>query len=451
MELKEQVESLQKDIAQLTQLMVEKSQKDLTNEVKELSDKLVEIQKELHEKKTQFAATSGSDSTLTRKQVETRMDELFIAKHLCVNKETGAFDKAAYAKIVSIPEYTEAIKAFGDVYAVGATTQTNVDGLVDFVAPGFSTQLMEEIFLSLQLAGMFGRINMPASSYTFPFAPGRIIAKAGLEGQTVNKTRVVDGKLTFSAQKLMSIVELTDELEADAIIPALNLLRKQLIDGFALAQDTMALNGAKTDANLYVNGTIDTEDCRKLVDGIRSTAMAGGVKFDVNTATNKYCGTEAIRAVRALMGKWGVSPSELALIVSIADYNKMLNESAYQTLYSYGPNAVIMTGELGRIDNIPIIVSELIPSGASVTDYADAPAGLTTAGKHDRTTTANNTKSTFVLANKSGFLWGDRKEFSLELWRNPLNQTTNLIGSQRVDFQKVTSSVGKPCGVGYNY
>ncbi len=451
MELKEQVELLQKDIAQLTQVMTEKAQKDLTSEVKELSDKLVEVQKELQEKKIQFAASQGSRTELSKKEVETRMDELFIAKHLCVNKETGAFDKAAYAKVVSLPAYTDAIKAFGDVYGVGATTQTGVDGLVDFVAPGFSTQLMEEIWLNLQVAGLFGRIQMPSATYTFPFAPGRIIAKAGLEGQTVNKTRVVDGKLTFTANKIMSIVELTDELESDALIPALNLLRKQLIDGFALAQDTMALNGAKTGANLYANTTPGTEDCRILVDGIRSHAMAGGVKFDVNTATNKYCGTESIRAVRALMGKWGVSPSDLALIVSIADYNKLLNEQNYQQLYSYGANSVILTGELGRIDNIPIIVSELIPQGVSVADAADAPAGLTTAGKHDATTTANNTKSTFVLANKSGFLFGDRKEFSLELWRNPLNQTTNLIGSQRLDFQKVTSAAGKPCGVGYNY
>lgn len=451
MELKEQVDILQKDIAQLTLLMTEKAQKDLTGEVKELSDKLTGVMAELKEKKIQFAAASGSASTLTKKELETRMDELFIAKHLCVNKETGAFDKAAFGKILAVSDYADAVKAFGDVDGMGATAQTGVDGLVDFVVPGFSAQLMSEIFLNLELAGMFGRINMPSATYTFPFAPGRIIAQAGLEGQTVAKTKVVDDKLVFNANKIMSIVELTDELEDDAIIPALNLLRSQLIGGFALAQDTMCFNGAKTDANLFVNGAINTVDCRKLVDGIRSSAMAGGVKFDVNTATNKYCGTEAIRAVRALMGKWGVKPSDLALIVSIADYNKLLNEPAYQQLYSYGQNAVILTGELGRIDNIPIIVSELVPQGVSTVDAAAAPAGLTTAGLHDRTTTANNTKTCFTLVNKGGFMFGDRKEFSLELWRNPLNQTTNLIGSQRLEFKKVTSTIGKPCGVGYNY
>lgn len=450
MELKEQVDALQKDIAGLTQIMQDKAAKDLSGEVKELSDKLAGVMAELKEKKIQFEA-SQTKSTGLSADAQTRLDELFIAKHLCVNKETGAFDKAAFGKITAISEYADAIKAFGDVNAVGATAQSGVDGLVDFVVPGFSTQLMTEIFLNLQLAGMFGRINMPASTYTFPFAPGRIIAQAGLEGQTVAKTLVVDSKLTFNANKIMSIVELTDELDQDAIIPALNLLRSQLIGGFALAQDTMCFNGCKTDANLYVNGAVDTVDCRKLVDGIRSTAMAGGVKFDVNTATNKYCGTEAIRAVRALMGKWGVSPKDLALIVSIADYNKLLNEPAYQQLYSYGANSVILTGELGRIDNIPIIVSELVPQGVSVVDSAAAPAGLTTAGKHDRTTTANNTKTCFTLVNKGGFMWGDRKEFSLELWRNPLNQTTNLIGSQRLEFKNITSAAGKPCGVGYNY
>lgn len=447
MELKDQVEGLQKDIAQLTQVMTEKAQKDLTGEVKELSDKLVEVQKELQERKIQFAAASAPASQVAQKDLETRMDELFIAKHLCVNKDTGTFEAAKYAKICEAKEYADAIKAFGDVNAVGTSTQTGVTSLNTagaFVPAGFSSQLMEEIWLNLEIAGLFGRIQAPAAVYNFPFNPGRIIAQASFEGNAVTKSTTTDAKITFTAQKIMSIVELTDELEQDAIFPVLNLLRKQLIEGFALAQDAMALNGDK--GTVCYSSALGATDARKLVNGIRTSAMSTGTKLDASTGG---CSAANIRKVRALMGKYGKAPSDLAIICSIADYNNLLTESAYQTLYSYGPGAVILNGELGRIDNIPVIVSELIPQiGATDSPSTGVAGGLNASGVYDATT---KTKGTFALVNKNGFMWGDRKEFSLELFRNPFNQTTNLIGAQRLDFEKVLSATSTPVGVGYNY
>lgn len=445
MEIKEQVDSLQKDIAQLTQIMTENAGKGLAAEVKELGDKLAEVQKELKEKKIQFAAGAGSASTLGKKELETRMDELFIAKHLCVNKETGSFEADKFQKIADMPLYSEAIKAFGDVNAVGTQTLTGVTSVNTqgaWVPAGFSSQLMEEIFLALEIGGLFGRIQMPSATYNIPFNPGRIIAQASFEGNAVSKSVVTDAKIQFNAQKIMSIVELTDELEQDAVFPVLNLLRNQLIGGFALAQDTMALNGDRGTA-IY-SAALAASDCRSLVNGVRAAAMTKGTKLDASTGG---CNAANIRKLRALMGKWGKSPSDLAIVCSIADYNNLLTESAYQTLYSYGPNAVILSGELGRIDNIPIIVSELIPT-AGTTDSAQAPGGLNVSGVYDATT---KTKGTFALVNKNGFMWGDRKEFSLELFRNPFNGTTNLVGSQRLDFEKVQSAASTPVAVGYNY
>ena len=236
---------------------------------------------------------------------------------------------------------------------------------------------------------------------------------------------------------------MTDEFEQDSIVPALNFIRQQLIDGFALAQETMALNGDTGTALYSVAKT--GEDVRKLVKGIRADAMGTAAKVD---AASGGISEDNLRAARALMGKYGKSPSDLAIIVSMADYNKMLKFTAYQTLYSYGANAVIMKGELGRFDGIPIIVSELLPTPGVTTDAADALAGLNASGVFDATT---HTKGTAVIVNKKGYSWGDRKEFSLELWRNPLMQTTNLIGAQRLDFQKIAAAAAKTSAVLYNY
>ena len=132
----------------------------------------------------------------------------------------------------------------------------------------------------------------------------------------------------------------------------------------------------------------------------------------------------------------------------VLGHTKMLKFTGYQSLYSYGAGAVILNGELGRMDNIPIIVTELLPKPGLGTDAADALGGLNAAGKFDG---ATYTKATGVLVNKNAYMWGDRKEFALELWRNPMNQTTNLIGSQRLDFEKVLGATDPTTAVGYNY
>lgn len=440
MEFAEKIDALQKDVAGIVEVMKQKAESGLESEVKELSEKLAAVQADLSQKKVQFAVAQDKATDLTKKEVETRLDELYIAKALCHDPDTNAFNADKFGKIKALPQYADAIKAFGDVLA---ETTTGVGTGAEFIPKGFSAQLQNEIFLALEVAGLFGRIQMPASDYTLPFNPSRIIARAGAEGGTVTKDRPATAKLQFTAKKIMSIVEMTDEFEQDSIVPALNFLRQHLIDGFAIAQETMCLNG-DTGTSIYSVAKTG-EDARKLVKGIRADAMGTAAKLDAATGG---LSEDNLRAARALMGKYGKSPSELAIIVSMADYNKMLKFTNYQTLYSYGANAVIMKGELGRFDGIPIIVSELLPTPGLATDDGLALGGLNAAGVFDATT---YTKGTAVIVNKNGYSWGDRKEFSLELWRNPMSQTTNLIGSQRLDFEKIAAAAAKTSAVLYNY
>ena len=441
--MKELLQKLQGEVADLTRQMKEKSDKGQAAEVVELSEKLAAAQKELADRKTQFDI--GSKIEVNKKDLDTRMDELYIASALCVRKD-GSHDSAAFAKIKALPIYAEALdvlKASG--FTADGLTAAGAGAGAEFIPQAFSTTLLEEVFLQLQIAALFKRIPMPAATYTLPFAPGRLIARASGEQTAVTKDKPKTDKIVFTAKKIMSTVEMSDEFEQDSLVPALQFLRGQLIDGFALAQETMALNG-DTGTNIY-SAAITGEDVRKLVKGIRadaSDAAAANAKVDFASGG---LSADNLRALRAKMGKYGKNPSDLAYIVSMADYNKMLGFTGYQALYQYA-GAVVATGELGRIDNIPIVVSELIPGAGVATDAADALGGLNVTGVWDNIT---KTKTTSVLVNKNAYMWGDRKEFSLELWRNPLNGTTNLIGAQRLDFEKVLAKTDPTCAVGYNY
>ena len=439
----ELIVQLQKDVVLLTETMREKAVKNYDAEVKELSDKLIEVQKELSEKKVQFAVQAQGTSDLTKKEVATRLDELYIAKSLCVNVDTNVFDRDKFERIKAMSVYADAIKAAATFDAVFADTTTGVATGAEFIPKGFSDQLRNEIWLALEVAGLFGRMQMPASDWTLPFNPSRLIARAGAEGTSVTKDQAATAKIQFTTKKIMSIVEMTDEFEQDSIVPALNFIRQQLIDGFALAQETMCLNG-DTGTSIYSVAKTG-EDARKLVKGIRADAMGTACKVD---AASGGFNEDNLRAGRALMGKYGKNPKDLSIICSIADYNKALKFTAYQSLYSFGPDAVIKNGELGRFDGIPIIVTELLPKPGDTTDTGDSLAGLNASGVYDGTTM---TKATAVITNSKGYSWGDRKDFSLEMFRNVYSQTTNLIGSQRLDFEKIASTSATTTAVLYNY
>lgn len=440
--MKELIEKLQAELAGLTKTIEEKSAKGLEAEVAELSGKVVALSKELGEKKHQFDVAQqmfAKPDVAERKAIDAKLDELFIAQALLTRKD-GTTDRAKLAEVANLGDYRTALKASGFT-----NDPTVPDGLVsggdgtpahfgsDLVVPGFSSTLLEEIFLKLQVADLFPRFNMPNATYTFPFATGRLTARRGLEGRAVTKDKFATNNLQFVAKKLMSVVDFTDELEADAIIPVLGLIRERLIEGFALAQEQIVINGDVDIESTGINGALaDAEDARGVAKGIRCIALADGCKVDF--AGNKVTDT-GLRDMRAAMGKYGLAPSELAYVISIAQYNHILKTfTNYQALHTYGAGAVILKGELGRLDNIPLIITELLPENLAAT------------GKYD----VAGTKSTLALVNKKGLMWGDRAGFALETFRNPLTQQTSLIGSQRLDLQKITVGDAKPLCVGVN-
>lgn len=440
--MNEQIEALQRDLAGLTADLKVKLENDQTAEVKALSEQVAKLSSEVSERKHQFAAQTEKLKlgVEERKAAESKMDELFIASALLLKKD-GTLDRAKYKELAAKDEYRDAIKASGfdnnpltpdGQVSGGDGTPENYGS--DFIVEGFSKTLLEEIWLSLEVADLFPRFNMPSPTYNFPFAQEKLTARRGLEGRAVQKDKFQTGKLQFNAKKLMSVVDFTDEVQADAIIPMLPLIRQKLIEGFAEAGEQIAINGDTDMTAAGINGEItDTEDARGTVGGLRYHAFNDGTTVDFG---GTGVTSDLMRDLRAAMGKYGKNPGDLAYVLTMQEYLRVLKTfSAYQAFDTYGHNAVIARGELGRLDNIPLIVTELMPEN------------LAASGKYDGVTTD---KTSVALVNKQALMWGDRAAFSLETYRNPYTQTESLIGSQRLDLQKVTSATSTPIALGIN-
>ena len=86
---------------------------------------------------------------------------------------------------------------------------------------------------------------------------------------------------------------------------------------------------------------------------------------------NAEVSDDMFNEIRAKMGRYGVRPSELAWIMDVNTFIRAQSVDAFRTMDKLGPNATLLSGMLGAVEGIPVIVSEqmrLADSDGKVTD-----------------------------------------------------------------------------------
>ena len=180
--------------------------------------------------------------------------------------------------------------------------------------------------------------------------------------------------------------------------------------------------------------TLTNDAQEKLWSGYRKLCPSG-TKVDFNTASESFT-TSNFRNIRKGMGKYGVNPTEIAWVVSIECYIRMLGLSEVLTVDKYGPNSPILTGELGSFDGSPLIVSEFVRND------------LNASGIYDGTTV---TKTEAILVHRESFVYGDRRRVTVETDRFPLTQQNVLVATERVIFQMMRPSTDTCIALGYDF
>jgi len=237
--------------------------------------------------------------------------------------------------------------------------------------------------------------------------------------------------VTFDAIKLACRVLTSTELEEDSVVAILPLLRDKIVSALAEAQEDATINGDTAGTHMDADVTAAT-DTRKAWDGYRKLTLSGA-KVDLATFNKTN-----LRAIRTAMGKYGVNPNNLAWVAGISVYNKMLGLDEVVTLDKYGPSATILTGELGKFDGIPIIVSEFVREDLNASGVQD---GITT------------DKTVLPLVYRPALIYGDRRNITFKVSQELYMETDQevAIATQRLDFQPVQDATSETIvGLGYN-
>ena len=309
-----------------------------------------------------------------------------------------------------------------------------------WVPTGFSADLIDRVRLELKVAALFSRIDMPRNPYELPIVASDAIAYLVAEntadvGTKISASTPGTGKVTLSAVKLGARVLFSEELDEDSIIPIMPFLRENITAALSGAWEDATING-DTAGTHQDSDVTSASDRRKAFDGLRKMCQSGN---KVSLATFNL---ENMRTIRKKLGKYGVIPTNLAWITGTSGYMQLLGledssgNQVVTTVDKYGPNATILSGELAKLDGIPVVVSEYVRED------------LNASGVYDGTTT---TRTLMVLVYRGGFIYGDRRRITMKTDEDIETDQQLMVCTQRLDFEdRFDASTNNTIALGYN-
>lgn len=362
----------------------------------------------------------------------------------------NSLDKSLLSKSSPTGDMREFQKACDDVYVTSIVTGlhptelTSFDALkgmkiykdvydtVDFTDTSWwpntlSRDMIEQVEAELKVAALHRTIQMPTNPYKIPSKTGRtttfLVAEStdesGTQPPATKGPMPADGIL-FDAKKLMAYSVISEESTEDLVIPIIGMIKEDIAKSMAEAIEVATINGQTVADTIDTQLGLASNDSRRSWNGHRVHAFGGGWTQDL-AAWSATSATDLLRKMRAIMGRYGVNPAKLAWIVSINGYNQMLKNDDMRTLDKYGTNATLITGEMGRFDNIPVIISEFIPEN------------LNASGAY--TSDVDNDYTTIELVYADGFAHGERSKFTIKQGEEIKTDQKFIVSRARRDFK----------------
>lgn len=269
------------------------------------------------------------------------------------------------------------------------------------------------------VAPQFAQIDMPSNPYELPIEAGDPtvyrVPEATAESELtqasssalIPDSKMGTNKVTLTADKLALRVPFSTEVDEDSIIPFAAQLRSQALRALEDAIDNVYLNADNTaSGNINYNGGTPgaTDKFNVAFKGIIYTALvanSGANKVDMGGVSPTLA---QIRAARwKLAARYASRPGELVCFVDASTYAKLLGIPEFLTMDKIGAQATILTGMVGSIDGIPVLLTNEMSLA-----YSDGKVS---------STSNQNTLGRLVFAHKPSFYGGFRRRVTVDLDR----------------------------------
>ena len=308
--------------------------------------------------------------------------------------------------------------------AMDSTTAGSGDELVDTQE---ARALWDDVNLETAIAPLFNTVQMPSNPFQIPLQLGDVNWYPGTENTAVTGSAPATARQTLTAHELVAEVPWSFDLDEDAVIAMMDELRRSLlrnahevIDDVILNGDTTAQNNINADGATTAATTAGTGHFLIAFDGLLHQPLVDNAAMANNH--NAAVSADMFNEIRGKLGKYGVRPSELAYITDVNTFIKSLSVDSFRTLDKFGPHATLLTGQLGAVEGIPVIVSEQMR-------LSDADGKVTSGGNA-------NTKGRLLIVNRSQWRVGFKRELSIETVRDAQKRQNIMVVSFRIALQE---------------
>ena len=292
-------------------------------------------------------------------------------------------------------------------------------------------QLWADVNVETAVASLFETVTMPSNPFDIPLQLGDVNWYPGTANVAVSSTNLTTAKQTLTAYELVGMVPWAYELDEDAVIAMMAEVRATLLRNSAQVLDDIVLNAdTSLTGNINHDGTALTTTtaghAHYLVgfDGLVHLPLVDNTAMSNNH--NAAVSADMFNELRRKLGKYGLRPSELAFVTDINTFIAVQSITEFQTVDKLGPNATLLTGQLGSVEGVPVVVSEQMA-------LADADGKVTAAG---------NVASTgrLLLVNRTQWRKGFKRELLIETERDVQRRQNVMVVSMRVAFAERSGS-----------
>ena len=322
------------------------------------------------------------------------------------------------------------LAARNDLYeATGQALDSSTPGAGDELTfTGETGEMWRDVHLMASVSGLFRQIMMPTTPFHVPYDFGDVSWYRGGANIAPPSSDPATARQTLTAAELAAMIGWAYELDEDSVLAVLPELRATLVRNASEVLDDVTLNGDTSDdgANINADGATSGslagsagQDHYLVFDGLLHIPLVDHTSQgnDHNAAVSD----DMFNEVRGKLGKYGVRPSDLAFVTDIPTYIRSLSVEKFQTLDKLGPNATLLTGQLGSVEGIPIVVSEQML-------LADTDGKVTSAGNGTDT-------GRLLIVNRNMYRLGFVRQLLIESERDIQKRQTVLVASMRVAFE----------------
>lgn len=318
-------------------------------------------------------------------------------------------------------------------------TETAGEGL-EWLPTFMSGTLITGLDAERGLIKRIPRVGMPSKSWPWPLLSTKPVAYKKAEARndaninTIILSTAGTGNITFSAKGVgIGSVASGEELE-DSIVPILPELQRQFRLAILAAEENAIINGDDSTTHQDTDTAAGSSALiQKLFKGLRYMALNASTSSKVDLAA--AISHAGLVSIMEKAGKYGIAPQKGFFIVPYAVWFDMLTLTEYKTQDVFGQLAANLTGQLPRVLGSDVLPSEFMRSDLNSSGVNGA---------------SGNTKAATLYLHPDYFMVGDRRIYTVESDRMILSDQVVIVGTERIDFQKMAPALDTPVSLGYN-